>query len=187
MDGYFLTFSFNHPWFPFFPVHEGHNLCRLRRPGPPKAAAPKLGHGNFLLLWLLGTAGSSCISLLSQLKREPIGYGTLRPMKIAFNWKVGKMDLQSDRFTSKRKRGSPKTKHGTQSLLAQELTHHLTTPSKSSRQVPAHFTNYKMKAKKKDSPKKKKKKNHHHRVQKRSSGWVETTRTGTDPTSKKLK
>lgn len=84
-------------------------------------------------------------------------------------------------------------KHCAQSLLGQEpslkeLTHHLTTPSKSSREVPAHFTNYEMKAKKKESPKKKKSpKKHHHRVQKRSSGWVETTRTGTDPTSKKLK
>lgn len=26
-----------------FPDHEGHSLCRPRRPGPAKAAAPELG------------------------------------------------------------------------------------------------------------------------------------------------
>lgn len=27
-------------------VHEGHSLCRLRMPGPPKAAAPQVGHST---------------------------------------------------------------------------------------------------------------------------------------------
>lgn len=43
------TVSFNGTRFHLFLVHEGHILCRPRRPGPRKATAPEVGHNSRLI------------------------------------------------------------------------------------------------------------------------------------------